>query len=341
MKLTPLRVPDSRLAALPFGRKIAASIDLGKTLTSKQVSMVNDALMAHGLLLFEGQSQLKPEMEWAFISSLPWLDKAYSTSLKSNKLSWWQFSECPMVRRLGDAVDDSGKPLALLNRIGYEWHTDGAGATLLYCERSPLSPPRTTLFASGAAAYNALPNARQLEAETVVVHYSTRFVTGDTATIDYEAGARMSQNGLKLVNPCREIDRKNLRPSKGDHARPLVRIHPPTSRKILWASPKNMDHLEVGGCALSVERSRSILEEFLQYGTDTTESDLVYEHRWKPGDVVLIDNRAMLHSTTPYANDDSDQGQQLMHHISIKAKRPQPGWTDLGVLSQGIANTDS
>ena len=96
-----------------------------------------------------------------------------------------------------------------------------------------------------------------------------------------------------------------------------------------------MDHLEIGGRALSVERSRAKLEGLLQYGTATEETALVYEHRWKPGDVVLMDNRQILHSTTPYECDRHGRGRQLMHHISMRARRPQQGWTDVGVLRRG------
>ena len=263
--------------------------------------------------------------------SLPSRGWTRTAEQKTADVAWWQFPACPMVRRLGDAVDEAGNLLGLLNRLGYEWHTDGAGATLLYCERAPESPPRTTLFASGAAAYEALPPNRRPEAETILVCYSTRFVTGDTAAIDYEAGVRMTPNGLRLAEPARP-DAARGRRGKAAHDRPLVRIHPPTGRKVLWASPKNMDHLEIGGRALSVEQSRATLEELLHYGTAAEETALVYEHRWKPGDVVLMDNRQILHSTTPYANGDHGRGQQLMHHIAMRARRPQRGWTDVWVL---------
>ena len=331
MELSPLRADHVRLDPPPFGRIVGSALNLTAPLSANALHDLDAALAAHGLLVIEGQHGLASTMEWSFISSFPWLDPEYTASLRSDKVGWWQFADCPMVRRLGDAVDEAGNPVGLLNRLGYEWHTDGGGATLLYCEQAPELPPRTTLFASGAAAYDALPQDRRAEAESILVRYSTRFVTGDTAAIDYEAGVRMTPNGLRLAEPARP-DAVRGRRGKAAHARPLVRLHPPTARKVLWASPKNMDHLEVGGRALSVERSRAKLEELLQYGTATEETALVYEHRWKPGDLVLMDNRQVLHSTTPYESDRLGHGHQLMHHISMRARRPQGGWTDVGVL---------
>ena len=339
MELAPLRPAGSPLAAPPFGRIVKSPVDLAKPLDANTLKAINEALIEHGLLVFEGQLDLGPETEWSLISSLPWLDPEYTALLKGSHAAWWQFADYPLVRRLGDAVDEAGEPLGLLNRMGYEWHTDGGGATLLYCERAPQSPRRATLFASGAAAYDALPADGQAEAEAIVVHYSKRFVTGDTATIDYRAGARMAPNGLRLavaVKPHAVREREGSVGGKGDHSRPLVRVHPPTSRKVLWATPKNMDHLEIGGHALPVEPSLAKLEALLQYGTATGDTALVYAHQWKPGDVVLMDNRQVLHSTTPYQNDDDDHGQQLMHQISMKARRPQRGWTDVGALGAPV-----
>ena len=331
MELSPLRTDDARLSPPPFGRIVTTPLDLTAPQGAGTQHALDGALAAHGLLVIEDQHGLAPAMEWSFVSSFPWLDPEYTASLRTADVGWWQFADCPMVRRLGDAVDEAGNPVGLLNRLGFEWHTDGGGATLLYCAQAPESPPRTTLFASGAAAYDALPRDKRPEAESVLVCYSTRFVTGDTATIDYEAGVRMTPDGLRLAEPARP-DAVRGRRGKAPHARPLVRVHPPTGRKVLWASPKNMDHLEVGGRALSVERSRARLAELLRYGTATGETPLVYEHRWKPGDLVLMDNRQVLHSTTPYENDRLGHGRQLMHHISMRARRPQEGWTDVGVL---------
>ena len=331
MEFSLLRADHARLDPPPFGRIVRSPLDLTVPLDANTLHGLDGALAAHGLLVIEGQHGLGPAMEWSFISSFPWLDPEYTASLRTADVGWWQFADCPMVRRLGDAVDEAGNPLGLINRLGFEWHTDGGGATLLYCVQAPESPPRTTLFASGAAAYDALPQDKRAEAESVLVRYSTRFVTGDTATIDYEAGVRMTPNGLRLAEPARANAVRGRR-GKAAHARPLVRLHPPTARKVLWASPKNIDHLEVGGRALSVERSRARLEELLRYGTATEETALVYEHRWKPGDVVLMDNRQVLHSTTPYENGRLGHSRQLMHHISMRARRPQHGWTDVGVL---------
>ena len=335
MELTPLRPGDSRLGPPPFGRIVESPLDLNTPLDADTLRGLDGALCEHGLLVIEEQYDLLPAMEWSFISSFPWLDPEDAVSETSADVAWWQFADCPMVRRLGDAVDESGNLVGLLNRLGYEWHTDGSGATLLYCESAPESPPRTTLFASGAAAYDALPEDERTEAETILVCYSNRFVTGDTATIDYEAGVRMTPNGLRLAEPARP-DAPRYRHDTGAHERPLVRVHPPTGRKVLWASPKNMDRLEIGRRVLSVEASRARLEELLQYGTATEESALVYEHRWKRGDVVLMDNRQVLHSTTPYGNDQRERGRQLMHHVLLRGRRPQRGWTDVGVLRRAV-----
>ena len=188
------------------------------------------------------------------------------------------------------------KAAAAQNRIGYEWHTDGGGATILYSESAPEAPRRTTLFASGAAAYDNLPAEVQAEAESIMMFYSSKFVTGDTATIDYMSGVRMTPNGLRLAQPAfpaivsgrdrppLKVERSAERagayvPGKEDHSRPLVRVHPHTGRKVLWQTAKNMEYISVGGVVLEPEASRLKLEEILSHVLATTDTDLVYEVR--------------------------------------------------------------
>ena len=46
--------------------------------------------------------------------------------------------------------------------------------------------------------------------------------------------------------------------------------------------------------------------------------------------------KSPLDLTTPYGNDQHDHGQQLMHHVSLRGRRPQEGWTDVGVLHRAV-----
>jgi hypothetical protein len=136
LELAPLaRAPP--LAPPVFGR-VVSGVDL-RELGPADVAAIDAALLEHGFLLFERQHGLSPADEWGLLSSLSWLDPEFSAAVKGDaveNVAWWQFAELPMVRRLGDAVDSTtGVPIALLNRIGYEWvsalHHTRARARLL------------------------------------------------------------------------------------------------------------------------------------------------------------------------------------------------------------------
>ena len=42
---------------------------------------------------------------------------------------------------------------------------------------------------------------------------------------------------------------------------------------------------------------RALIEEL---NTLAIHPDLVYEHHWKPGELIVWDNRCMMHRATPY-----------------------------------------
>ncbi len=75
-------------------------------------------------------------------------------------------------------------------------------------------------------------------------------------------------------------------------AHPVVRIHPETGRKCLFLG----DH---AWCieGMELEEGRALIEEL---NASIVKPELVYTHRWRPGDLVVWDNRCMLHKAEPY-----------------------------------------
>jgi taurine dioxygenase len=75
-----------------------------------------------------------------------------------------------------------------------------------------------------------------------------------------------------------------------DH--PVVRTHPETGRKCLYLG----DHAEyiVG---MPYAAGRALIEEL---NALAIHPDLTYEHRWKRGELIVLDNRCLMHRATPY-----------------------------------------
>ena len=75
-----------------------------------------------------------------------------------------------------------------------------------------------------------------------------------------------------------------------DH--PVVRTHPETGRRCLFLG----DHAEyiVG---MPYDDGRALIETL---NAKAPHPDLTYEHRWRPGELILWDNRCTMHRATSY-----------------------------------------
>lgn len=91
---------------------------------------------------------------------------------------------------------------------------------------------------------------------------------------------------------------------------PVVRTHPETGRKALGIG-------RIESCprfeGMTHEESRPIIE-FLYHHASRPE--LVYRHRWGPGDVVMWDNRCLLH----YAVHDYGDAERVLHRVTVLAE---------------------
>jgi alpha-ketoglutarate-dependent taurine dioxygenase len=77
-----------------------------------------------------------------------------------------------------------------------------------------------------------------------------------------------------------------------DVLRPLVKVHPDTGRKSLLIGRHAHD---IPG--LTPEQSNELLQELIDFACQPPR---LYHHDWRPGDVVIWDNRCLLHQATPF-----------------------------------------
>ena len=92
----------------------------------------------------------------------------------------------------------------------------------------------------------------------------------------------------------------------------MVRTHPETGRKSLLLG----DHAEyVEGMDYNEGR---ILIDALNKRAVT--ADLVYAHKYKPGDLMIWDNRRMQHKATPY---DTSYERRVMRRTTVLGEVPQ------------------
>jgi alpha-ketoglutarate-dependent taurine dioxygenase len=174
-------------------------------------------------------------------------------------------------------LDPKKNPVAQYLKGTFDWHIDGCTedipimATMLSA-RAVADSGGETEFSSSYQAYEDLPEADKARCESLrVVH-----------TI--EATQR-------LVNPNptpEEVAMWRQRPAK-EH--PLVWTHRSGRKSLVLGA--TTDHV-VG---LSPEDGRDLLDDLL---ARSTAPERVYRHQWEVGDVVIWDNRGVLHRALRY-----------------------------------------
>jgi len=91
-----------------------------------------------------------------------------------------------------------------------------------------------------------------------------------------------------------------------------VRTHPETGRKAIYLNPIRIEGIEGMGETAAL----ALLDELLEHAR---QPQFEYRHQWQPGDLVLWDNRCLLHK----ANGDYDMTQvRYLYRIMLKGDVP-------------------
>ena len=170
------------------------------------------------------------------------------------------------------------------------WHSDKSYkqkpsmTTLLYALAVP-STGGETEFANMTAAYTDLSKATKiLIAELKVIHHWE-------FAYDGKPGFREATKEEKRANP--------------PAIHPLVRTHPATGEKSLYLSYFAADIV-----GMPDSKGRELLDELTAHATATR---FVTTHNWQKGDVVMWDNRCLMHRGRPY--DHRTQPRTLMRAV--------------------------
>jgi taurine dioxygenase len=141
-------------------------------------------------------------------------------------------------------------------------------ATMLYAMEIP-SSGGNTLFANMYKAFDALPEAMKQR------------LAGLKAVNSYEPGTAAPMAAMRT--------RAQVSPSARSYTQPLVCTHPVTGKKALYLNRLMTEYI-VG---MPREESNTLLESLFDH---QEQRQFIYEHRWTRGDLVIWDNRCILHA---------------------------------------------
>ena len=271
----------------PAGGVAITGIDLGEPLSPEDRHAILDAFREHHVLVFCDQN-LGKEQQLAFTRQFGEIEEHVGRHAAASRYG---------LVHLVTNVGDDGRPTTKLTQTGnYHWHTDKSYhavpslMTLLHAKELP-PDGGDTQFANMAMAYAALPDAKK------------RRIAGLRVVHSWAASRRRAG-----APPPSDIEMRERPPVE----HPLVRTHPETGAKTLYIG-NHASHV-VG---MPEDESEGLLLELLEHAT---QPQFVYTHHWRDGDLVMWDNRCLLHRAS--ANYEMAKHRRVLHRTVVTGTVP-------------------
>ncbi len=269
----------------PLSPRLAAEVvglDLRRPLSPSVCQAVYDAFVRYHVLCFRDQA-LTPEEQIAFTEQFGSLERHTLRNRGTGN---------PLVHTVTN-LDATGKPSGKV--ASTRWHTDKSFrelpsmATILH---AIVMPPEggDTLFADMGAAYEALPADRKATLDGVRVVHSWEL--------------SLAKNGI-TISPEEAADAPPM-------SHPLVRVHPDTGRRSLFMG-EHASHFD----GRPMEEGRAVLAELEAHAT---RDEFQYRHHWRAGDMLMWDNRCLLHRADP--NFDAAFHPRVLHRTCLRGTTP-------------------
>ncbi|KLI09682.1 dioxygenase [Mycolicibacterium conceptionense] len=271
------------LSVKKLGSRIGARIDgvtLGGDLDEATVAGIRRALLEHKVVFFSGQHGLTDEEHHAFARLMG--KPVGHHALKQD--------DAPLITPLDSEYAKATR-----------WHTDVTfvpdypAISILRAVTLP-EYGGSTLWASTAAAYDALPAPLKALTENLWAVHSNRFDYAATQSIALSEEQQLMRAAFEKPD------------FRTEH--PVVRVHPETGERTLVAGDFTRGFL-----GLDSYESATLLE-LLQRRITLPENTIRWN--WAPGDVAMWDNRATQHR----AVDDYDDQRRVMHRVTLAGDVP-------------------
>jgi taurine dioxygenase len=260
-------------------------IDLREPIDSAVRARLNQAFVDHSVLVVRDQ-HLSPQQlldaVQLFGEVFPQQDKKFS------------LPECPLIHYVSN-LDKYPDGTRYIPGAGY--HTDHSNA---------MRPPKATVLHAVK-----LPDRGG----------DTQYVNMHRAYEDLSPALRQRIDGLRAVHVYQSkysarklmtLSEENRKVVPDTVLHPLVRTHPESGRKAIYLNPIRIEGIE----GMEEAEALSLLDGLLEHAR---QPQYEYRHQWQPGDLVLWDNRCLLHK----ANGDYDMSQvRYLYRIMLQGDAP-------------------
>ena len=245
-------------------------VDIGRVPDPNLVQEINAAMDRYAVLVLRGKP-VGPEQQLAFTRAFGPLDIGLK-KVRRGQPDRLGYEELADISNL----DESGRIAARDHRrivgniANALWHSDSSfqkpAARYSMLHALVVTPKGgETEYADLRAAYDALPEETKAEIDGLTAEHSalhSRIMLGETYTDAQKAAIPPAQW-------------------------PLVRVHPGSGRKVLFVGV-HITHV----LGMTVPESRLLVSDLIEHAT---QRQFVYRHQWRPGDLVIWDNRCVIH----------------------------------------------
>ncbi len=253
----------------PLGAEVSG-IDMRNPIDADDVAMIKQAWNDYLVLVIRGQYQATLEDHMAFSRHFGELAMSPPSPVTGKR---GEYENVPPEIAVVSNIEIDGKPIGALGTADVKWHTDSSffeippAGGLLRAIEVPEDGSGATSFLNLYRAYETLADSLKARIEGRLCNHSANFDSSGRPYPYAETGD----------------------PTKSPGARhPLVRTHPETNRKCLFLG-RRLDAWIVG---LSVEESEELLDALWNHAT---KDEYSWTHKWLNGDMVMWDNRCVMH----------------------------------------------
>ncbi len=284
-------IAPSRCVVVPSGRACGAEIrnvDLNN-LDDAAFAAIQQAINEHLVLLFRGQQldnahllELGRRFGEIELPGMSIIGKPY-------------IDDYPELLVISNIVEE-GKPQGNLGAGEAIWHTDMSyrDVPISYAILNAVELPPSggnTYFANQYLAYESLSDElKRSLADRQLIHDET-----------YNSAGQLRKGFSEVTDPRQAPGARH----------PLFRTHPLTGRKALYLGRRTNAYI----IGLPLEESERLLDELWAHAS---RPELVWCQEWQMGDVLVWDNRCLVHRRDAFDN----TTRRKLHRVQIKGQRP-------------------
>ena len=267
-----------------------AGVDTGAPMDDATFGEIRAALDTYSVLVFHDQT-LDDKRQVAFSRRFGPLE----TSGKANPASGTHFArQSNLDIRTGEVIPSDDRRM-IYQKGNYLWHSDSSFKpvpSLCSLLSARVVPPEggNTEFACMRAAYDALPEETKQKLEGLIAEHSLVYSRGTVSV-----GALTPEMKAELPGAWQA----------------MVRVNPVKGRKAIYAGA-HASHV----IGWPREEGRAFINWLNEF---STQPQFRYSHAWRPGDLVVWDNRAVLHRATAY---DTVRHKRLMQRTTVGGDAP-------------------